>query len=292
MQAFGRREITAIERDMNKILSFLCVAIWILPIGNILAANDAPLTPSDSARAGRSVSDFLTPDGRFDLGAMRASGYQGPLDLKGVDVRVDPRTGAPMASTSSPQVLADDPDDIYWDNSISPSIPGVNGPVLAATVYDGKLIVGGRFTAAGSVMASCIAAWDGSSWSALGSGMNGQVRVLTTYESKLVVGGSFTKAGGKVSTYLASWSKGSCPIAMTGDANASGIVSSADIIYLVNFVLKAEPAPIPCAATGDVNCSGGVVSTSDIIYLVNSVFKGGTPPCDVCALIPGTWSCP
>ena len=68
---------------MKKILSLLCVAIWILPIGNILAADDAPLTPSDSIRAGRSVSDFLTPDGRFNLEALRTSGYQGPLDLKG-----------------------------------------------------------------------------------------------------------------------------------------------------------------------------------------------------------------
>jgi hypothetical protein len=44
-------------------------------------------------------------------------------------------------------------------------------------------------------------------------------------------------------------------------------------------------------AAGDVNCNGAVTS-SDVIYLVNYVFKGGVPPCDVCTLIPGTWSCP
>jgi len=84
---------------------------------------------------------------------------------------------------------------------------------------------------------------------------------------------------------------GGCPIALTGDVDGGGTVVTSDIIYLVNFVLKAGSAPVPCLAAGDVNCDGSVV-TSDIIYLVNTVLKAGTQPCDVCTLIPGTWSCP
>jgi hypothetical protein len=84
---------------------------------------------------------------------------------------------------------------------------------------------------------------------------------------------------------------GSCPITLTGDVQGDGNISSADIVYLVNAVLKAGPDPIPCAAVGDVNCNGQV-ATSDIIYLVNKVFKGGPAPCNVCTMIPGTWSCP
>lgn len=84
---------------------------------------------------------------------------------------------------------------------------------------------------------------------------------------------------------------GACPIAMTGDVNNSGSITSADIIYCVNYVFKGGATPLPCTAAADVNCSGSVTS-ADIIYLVNFVFKGGNAPCDVCTLIPGSWSCP
>jgi hypothetical protein len=83
----------------------------------------------------------------------------------------------------------------------------------------------------------------------------------------------------------------SCPINVVGDVQNSGDVNSTDLIYLVNYVLKGGPDPQPCPANGDANCTGEV-NTTDIIYLVNYVLKGGPPPCDVCALIPGTWSCP
>jgi len=84
---------------------------------------------------------------------------------------------------------------------------------------------------------------------------------------------------------------GACPIAISGDVNVSGTVSSADIIHMVNFVFKGGPAALPCEANGDVNCTGGITS-ADIIHMVNFVFKGGLAPCDICTLIPGTWSCP
>lgn len=82
-----------------------------------------------------------------------------------------------------------------------------------------------------------------------------------------------------------------CPILTPGDVNVDGVVTSADIIYLVNYVFKGGPPPIPCAAAGDVNCDG-VVTSADIIYLVNYVFKGGPPPCDPCTIIPSKWLCP
>jgi hypothetical protein len=82
-----------------------------------------------------------------------------------------------------------------------------------------------------------------------------------------------------------------CPITMTGDVQGDHNITSADIVFLVNFVLKAGPAPTPCAAVDDVNCTG-TVGTADIIYLVNRVFKAGPDPCNVCSLVPGTWTCP
>jgi hypothetical protein len=62
-----------------------------------------------------------------------------------------------------------------------------------------------------------------------------------------------------------------------GDVNQSGTITSADIIYLVNYVFKGGPAPLPTPTEGDVNCSGTITS-ADIIFLVNYVFKGGAPP--------------
>ena len=82
-----------------------------------------------------------------------------------------------------------------------------------------------------------------------------------------------------------------CPVTLTGDANLSGTLTSADIILLVNYVFKSGDPPLPCVAAGDVNCSGNITS-SDIIYLVNHVFKSAQAPCDVCESIPSVWSCP
>jgi hypothetical protein len=61
-----------------------------------------------------------------------------------------------------------------------------------------------------------------------------------------------------------------------GDVNRSGSITSSDIIYLVNYVFKAGPLPVPLQS-GDVNKDGSI-NASDVIYLVNFVFKGGPPP--------------
>jgi len=72
----------------------------------------------------------------------------------------------------------------------------------------------------------------------------------------------------------------SCIVEVTGDVNATGDVTSADIIALVNYLFRFG-ALVPCAGAANVNCSETITS-ADIIYLVNYVFKGGPQPCDVC----------
>ena len=187
---------------------------------------------------GRSAEDFLTPEGRFDLKAIRASGYEGPLDLKGLDVGIEPGTGEPVLSPSastkrvegkgtldqqvgfdvgiephsgepvlSPVANAriySHPDDTFWTDKFS-CAAGLGGMCYALCVYDGKLIAGGYFHVAGCTLAAYIASWDGSSWSPLGSGMNDDVRALTVYDTKLIAGGYFTTAGGVSAYYIASW---------------------------------------------------------------------------------------
>src|SRR5574341_2495459 len=66
-----------------------------------------------------------------------------------------------------------------------------------------------------------------------------------------------------------------------GDANSDGGVGLSDIIWLVNFVYKAGPAPAPLfAADVNADCS---VNLIDIIFLVNYIFKNGPAPLLGCA---------
>lgn len=75
----------------------------------------------------------------------------------------------------------------------------------------------------------------------------------------------------------------------TGDVNTSGSITSADVIFLVNYVFKSGLEPLPVVQSGDVNCSGSPsspgITSADIIYLVNYVFKGGPAPCTRCPAI-------
>jgi len=82
-----------------------------------------------------------------------------------------------------------------------------------------------------------------------------------------------------------------CPIVVAGDVDNTGNITASDLIRMVSFVFKGGTTPQPCRASGDVNCSG-TINASDVIALVNYVFKGAAPPCNVCSLFGGTWSCP
>jgi len=173
------------------------------PAGNTNTNNakEGLLLPLENLK-GRSARDFLKSDGRIDLKAIRESGYQGPLDLKGYNVETDPRTGELVLSPNENARMFSDPDDIYW----SPLGSGMNSYVLALAIYDNKLIAGGGFNTAGGVGANHIASWDGSSWSPLGSGINNYgVHALVVYDNRLIAGGGFTTAGGVSANNIASW---------------------------------------------------------------------------------------
>lgn len=90
-----------------------------------------------------------------------------------------------------------------------------------------------------------------------------------------------------------------CIVCRPGDISNDGVVTSADVITMVNSIFKCGICyPYPVFAAGDMNCDGTRNST-DIIALVNYVFKGGAPPCDVenvCTILStdpaGAWICP
>src|SRR5262249_36257975 len=95
-------------------------------------------------------------------------------------------------------------DDANWI-----SMGGVNGAdsTVRTAVVDrvGNLYIGGDFSLVGELPANCIAQWNGSSWSALGSGMKSTVYALAVSGSNVYAGGKFTTAGGCPANYVAKW---------------------------------------------------------------------------------------
>ncbi len=66
------------------------------------------------------------------------------------------------------------------------------------------------------------------------------------------------------------------PDCAPGDANCDGAIGPADIVYLVNYLFRGGPAPVPLQA-GDCNCDGSV-APGDVVYLLNYLYRGGDPP--------------
>jgi len=72
----------------------------------------------------------------------------------------------------------------------------IQGEVDALAVFDGRLFAGGSFRLAGGVAVNALAAWDGQSWSAVGSGgpVRDRVMALRVYNNTLVACGRVVAA--------------------------------------------------------------------------------------------------
>lgn len=65
--------------------------------------------------------------------------------------------------------------------------------VAAMVEYDGKLIVGGRFSYAGSERIQSMASWNGSDWSEVPYDLFGDVRALTVFRQQLIAAGDVSE---------------------------------------------------------------------------------------------------
>ncbi len=63
---------------------------------------------------------------------------------------------------------------------------------------------------------------------------------------------------------------------LRGDVNGSGTIELGDVVYLITYLYKNGPTPIPLLA-GDVNCND-TVELGDVVYLISYLYKGGPPP--------------
>jgi hypothetical protein len=62
----------------------------------------------------------------------------------------------------------------------------------------------------------------------------------------------------------------------SGDVNGDLLVDIADILFLINYLYRAGPAPDP-RERGDLN-HDGEVNLGDVLYLIGYLYKGGPPP--------------
>jgi len=62
----------------------------------------------------------------------------------------------------------------------------------------------------------------------------------------------------------------------SGDPNYDWITNIADVVCIVNHVLRSGP-PLCYEKSGDANCDD-VTDIVDITYIVNYLFKNGPPP--------------
>ncbi len=69
-----------------------------------------------------------------------------------------------------------------------------NLDVRTIKAMSGVLYAGGDFSAAGGVLSSNVASWDGYNWSALGSGVDGTVNAIDGSPGDVYIGGSFLNA--------------------------------------------------------------------------------------------------
>ncbi len=69
------------------------------------------------------------------------------------------------------------------------------------------------------------------------------------------------------------------PSVLCGDADASGVITISDAVFLITYIFGGGPAPNPAAA--DADCSS-VVTISDAVYLITYIFGAGPAPCAAC----------
>jgi hypothetical protein len=81
-----------------------------------------------------------------------------------------------------------------------------------------------------------------------------------------------------------------------------------DLVYLINYLYKGGPAPLPFADQGDCDgmgpfgdflgdnldyaCPRNNVDVNDLVVLINYVLRSGPPPVDYVRFIPSFWSRP
>ena len=193
-----------------------------------------------------------------------------------------------------------------WDGSQWSSIGvgvenGVNGVARAIDYsYNCHYYIGGEFDQAGTTSANNIAAWDGTSWSAMSTGITGgfvptvySIAVLNNIDcasTSVYAGGRFTTAGGVASNNIAVYNGGNwSPLGTSLSNGVNNIVFDIEVAYYNSnvgiFVAGAfnQAGGIPAfrlanwdglSWSGLGNLTSGFVFDIEISYSVGHIFGG------------------
>ncbi|MBI5853530.1 MAG: hypothetical protein HZB39_21180, partial [Planctomycetes bacterium] len=160
---------------------------------------------------------------------------------------------------------------------------GTNNIVYAlARLPNGDLIAGGAFGTAGGVIASCIALWNGSTWSPLGTGTDNSVYALAALPNgDFVAGGVFTIVDGKPALYFARHL--ACPA--TAIPYGIGCTGSGGPNVLTAITLPWVGGTFRATATGMPSSLLALSMTgfSQVAIPLASLLPQGVPGCDLLA---------
>jgi hypothetical protein len=191
------------------------------------------------------------------------SGAWQPLDTLALSGECMTRYLGGLVAGTTRRYLGDreDPGVYGWDGAdwvpIGKTTPAGASPyethgVRTLTVHRGELIAGGDFSSIGSVPASGIAAWNGTTWRDL-SAFHGlityrrpQVVKLEHFAGRLIVVGSFPTWSGSVP--VASWNGSSwAPLSGIRGSAASAAVVHNRLVVSGHFQLQGTPAYVSMA---------------------------------------------
>jgi hypothetical protein len=116
-----------------------------------------------------------------------------------------------------------------WSSLGTGSSNGVNNAVYALAVVGNEVVVGGGFTSAGGVSASCVARFNTqtNTWSTLGTGssngVNNLVLALAVVGNEVFVGGRFTEAGGVSANNVARFNTQTNTWSSLGTGSSNGV---------------------------------------------------------------------
>jgi len=145
--------------------------------------------------------------------------------------------------------------DADWQN-MSKSLPGANNTVhdMVTDTNAGLVYACGSFSFIGSVQASGVAKWNGSSWTNLGSGVLSASTMTIDSAGNLFIGGDFTSAGGISANRIAKWNGSSWVNLGSGmNARVRALAVLGDVLYAGGEFTEAGGNPISYVAAWDGN---------------------------------------
>jgi hypothetical protein len=109
-------------------------------------------------------------------------------------------------------------------------------------------------------------------WAVLGNPIDIYMPFIEDYDHVTVIPAALSPVSGGNNYRLA------VSLYPYGDANKDRTVNIGDATYIINYVFRGGPTPIPVKESGDANCDGKI-GVSDAVTIVNYVFRGGPAPC-------------